>query len=266
MSRTLPRPPPDPAGRAGAGPWRRLGQVLVASYLVGLTLFALVLVLGTDFLERLRYLVEPSLGPWPSRHVAEMLAYHRAMDGSVPTGAVIFLGDSITQGLATTAIAPWSVNFGIGHLTARELAAHLDQYRSLERASAVFLMIGINDLAHRGGPRLESDLDALAAALPANKPLVWSAILPTWAPGIDAGRIAAVNRAIATICGRRPGCLYLDTEPAFLAGGEALLRDGLHPNDAGYAVWIGLLRSACATAIGAGACFSTATGTASSLP
>jgi len=37
-------------------------------------------------------------------HYKRMMVYHRYMEGSVPDGAVLFIGDSITQGLCVVAV------------------------------------------------------------------------------------------------------------------------------------------------------------------
>ena len=44
------------------------------------------------------------------------------MDSLVPVGATVFIGDSITQGLATSAVVPLSVNYGIGGDTTQDSA------------------------------------------------------------------------------------------------------------------------------------------------
>ena len=125
----------------------RLRRRLWVGYLLLLHIFAAVLVFKTDFLPRLT----SKLGNSPVKsdpYIADMLKHQRWMDDAVPTGAVIFLGDSIVQGLATAAVAPASVNYGIGTATTVDLIGALPSYRSLERAGSVVLSIGINDLAH----------------------------------------------------------------------------------------------------------------------
>jgi lysophospholipase L1-like esterase len=168
------------------------------------------------------------------------------MDASVPAGAAIFLGDSITQGLATAAVAPYSVNYGIGSATTGELLDNLPVYKSLRRAGAVFLLIGINDIGRGQTIGLEGRLQAIADAIPAGVPLVWSAIMPAYVDRADPEAIRQANRAIARTCAARPGCVYVDTGALSDA---ALFSDGVHPNTAGYAVWIGALRDAYAKVV-----------------
>ena len=49
-----------------------------------------------------------------SSRYAKILAYHKRIDSNIPDDAVIFIGDSITEGLAVSSISPVSVNYGIG--------------------------------------------------------------------------------------------------------------------------------------------------------
>ena len=140
-------------------------------------MFAAVLVIKTDFLSRLSAKLEnPAPGPDP--HIAKMLQHQRWMDDAIPAGAVIFLGDSITQGLATAAVAPTSINYGIGTSTTADLIGALPTYKSLERAGTVVLAIGINDLARGMRSDLTSRYQQIVATLPSAASLVWSSLLP----------------------------------------------------------------------------------------
>ena len=221
-------------------------------YVLSLHALIYVLVTGTDFLPgfKARYLDRRVIY---NPHGQRTLAFHRYMDGSVPDGAVIFLGDSITQGLATSAVAPDSVNFGIGSITTFELLDNLRWYQSLQRASAVFLNIGINDIGRGSTEGLTERLKAIADAIPASTPLIWSGIMPVYTGTIDPKDIEATNRSIRTFCTERPRCTYVDSAKVFGPEGDALFLDGLHPNDLGYARWIAALRPAYEQAMGRGA-------------
>ena len=59
------------------------------------------------------------------------------MDGLIPEGATIFIGDSITQGLATSAVSNQSVNYGIGSDTTLGVLKRLPYYNSMNSAKAV---------------------------------------------------------------------------------------------------------------------------------
>ena len=202
-----------------------------------------LLVFKTDFIPRVKAKFFATSAT-TNQHGERMIVYHQAMDGSVPPGATIFLGDSITQGLATAAVSPVSVNYGIGSETTSELLANLPKYKSLERASVAFLMIGINDIGQGKTEGLTTRLQAIASAIPRQLPLVWSGIMPAYSDRIDPAQVTSANRAIQEICAARGRCIYVDTQELLAAGGAKLFRDGVHPNDRGYAIWISALRKA----------------------
>src|SRR6478736_3871224 len=62
--------------------------------------------------------------------ITMMRGVHEWMDASVPAGATIFLGDSITMALATAAVAPYSVNYGISWQRSDQLIKSMDIYQS----------------------------------------------------------------------------------------------------------------------------------------
>ncbi len=219
-------------------------------YLLALHVLLAVLVWKTDAVAPLRIRLSAS-DPEAATHVAHMVAYHRAMDPSVPDGAALFLGDSITQSLATAAVAPHSINYGIGFATTRDLLAHMPVYRSLSRASVVFLMIGVNDLLMGRNEGLHDRLRQMALALPADRKLVWSGIMPVTSGQVPREQIAAANEVIRAACATRPRCSYVDTT-TLLGDDRSLMRDGVHPNEQGYARWIAALKAAAETPLAPG--------------
>ena len=221
----------------------KLKRGLFLAYIICVHLLIALLIFKTDFIPK----VKAKLFATPATtnpHGERMIVYHQAMDASVPSGATIFLGDSITQGLATAAVSPASVNYGIGSETTSELLANLPKYQSLERASVAFLMIGINDIGQGKTDHLPTRLQAIAAAIPRELPLVWSGIMPAYSDKIDPAQVTAANRVIQEICAARDRCIYVDTQELLAAGGTNLFRDGVHPNDRGYTIWISALRKA----------------------
>ncbi len=76
----------------------------------------------------------------------QTVAFHRRMDDCVPDQAVLFIGDSFIQGLCVTEVAAKSINYGIGGDTTEGLLARLPHYPSLNRARAVVVSVGENDL------------------------------------------------------------------------------------------------------------------------
>lgn len=194
----------------------------------------------------------------PREYVLETMEYHRRADPHVPPGAVVFMGDSIVQSLATSAVAPSAVNYGIGTLSTTALLDHLAIYAtSLQRASAVVFSIGVNDVATGRAAGLAERYRMLLGAVPPRTPVVVSAIGPVLR-GEKAlemtGEIGRINKALREMCARREACRYVDTWALF-AGPENgfdpgyFMADGLHLSRQGYDAWIGALRTALREAL-----------------
>lgn len=216
-------------------------RFLFLAYLTALHLLLGGLVINTDLRAILQHWVNGTAAP--NAHVQRMVRFHATMDPFVPAGAAIFLGDSITQGLATTAVAPDSVNYGIGALTTRDLLNNLSLYQSLARSRAIFLMVGINDIGQGATQGLQQRLQKISEGLPREVPLVWSAVMPSRRPA-DRPGVEEANAAIAKLCSARSHCIFVDTDRLFSGGGASFYEDNIHPNAAGYAAWIGALRAA----------------------
>lgn len=190
-----------------------------------------------------------------TEHYTRMLRYHRRMDGHVPDQSVIFIGDSITQGLCTDAVTQPSVNYGIGSDTTVGVLGRLTTYsNSLSRASAVVLAIGVNDLLFRDNREIAENYRRILEHLPAATPVVCSALLPindrTYARGtpVTRERISDLNRLLRDVCAAFPRCVFVDAGPQ-LADTDGNLRadledgDGIHLNAPGNRIWSEVLRA-----------------------
>jgi len=226
---------------------------VTVSYLIVLHVVAASLIV-TDFIPKVK--VSMGLGATveltPNPHVPDMIRYHQWMDESVPDKAAIFVGDSITEGLATAAIAPYSVNFGIGGENTAQFIDAIPTYRSLARASVIFLAIGINDIINSEQDMktgLNDRFRKIVKMLPEKTPLVWSAVMPVRRKGILLSDITDANNMIKTSCEKRGNCTYVDTW-RFLAdrNGKMIdrffLDDGVHLSPEGYRAWIAELKQA----------------------
>lgn len=189
-----------------------------------------------------------------TEHYTRMLRYHRRMDGHVPDQSVVFLGDSLTQGLCTDAVAQPSVNYGIGSDTTVGMLGRLTTYsNSLNRASAVVLAIGVNDLLFRDNREIAENYRRILERLPAGTPVVCSALLPinehTYARGtpVSNARIAELNQLLRDQCAAFPRCVFVDARSQ-LVDSDGNLRssledgDGIHLNAAGNRIWSEVLR------------------------
>jgi lysophospholipase L1-like esterase len=175
---------------------------------------------------------------------------------SLDKAAVVMLGDSITEA------APWDeitncrsiVNRGVGGDTTAGVLGRLDGVLKLH-PRAVFLMIGVNDIA-LGVARREtlanyrSILDRLGAA---NVHTSVAFVLPvarSYSKWRNNATITSLNEEIDGLIAGRPGIGTVDLRP-LMRNGQGFLRedlsyDGLHLNAKGYAIW----RDAIAAEIG----------------
>ena len=183
--------------------------------------------------------------------VMVMQRYYEWTDYSVPHQSVVFLGDSITHGIAAEAVTPCAVNYGIRSARTDDLLKAIPSYKSLNHASAIFLAIGINDLGEGKQTGLEERFGEIIRLLPRETPLIWSAMMPTGTKetGIDLSSIREGNETIKSLCAKHARCIFVDTWPLFADANGQIFRklyldDGLHPSPDGYIVWRTALRSA----------------------
>jgi lysophospholipase L1-like esterase len=225
------------------------------AYLVFVHAILVLALVKPGLLSRLERRFGFGAAPEITDHFVRMVSYHDRMDGNVPAGAVVFIGASHVQGLFTDAVAMPSVNYGIGGDTTVGLLSRLSRYRCLDRAAAVVLAIGMNDLARRDNTKIVANYQHILRALPPALPTVVTALFPVDAesmtdplPGVSNARIAGVNRALAGLCATDPRCAFLDIG-ASLADKEGNLSkanhvgDGVHLNNEGYRIWIEALKT-----------------------
>lgn len=207
----------------------------------------ILLIIGTAIIVRSHLHGEPS--NILEQHLNNMLAFQRWADPQVPANAVIFLGDSITQGLATAAVTPYSVNYGIGGENTAQLLAALPSYQSLAHVSTIVLEIGINDYIQGIQDGIIDRYRNIVAVLPKENTLFWNAILPVRQDIVRLMDLIDTNRIIKTLCEERKNCFYIDTWK-FLTDKEGniiseyFLDDGIHLSVKGYQQWILALQSA----------------------
>jgi len=162
-------------------------------------------------------------------------------------GAVVFAGDSLTAGF------PWAEAFpgftvrnrGIDGNTTFDLAKRLDTLTA-DQPYAIFLMIGVNDLANGATPDdTAARIDAILARLRELSPrsiLYVQSLLPAMTPAGEqiTGGIPQLNTRLRAVAQSR-GAEYIDLH-SLLADEEGLLRREyargvLHVNARAYAVW-----------------------------
>jgi lysophospholipase L1-like esterase len=164
-----------------------------------------------------------------------------------PTGRVVFLGDSITEGGLWQEWFPSldCVNRGIGGDTIDHLRTRLDS--AIDAPAAVFLLIVTNDLGlDRSVDRVAADLGSLVGEIrdrAPKVPLFIQSVMPR--QGRFATRILELNVRYREIA-EWAGAVYIDLWPALADENHCLraefTRDRLHLTGAGYAAWVELLR------------------------
>ena len=175
-------------------------------------------------------------------------------------GAVVFLGDSITQGwgggLAAAFPGMKVANRGISGDTTRGVLIRLqDDVLALDPA-AVVLLIGTNDLDEGATPEIiAGNLTLMLAAMKRHNPrmpIVLCLVFPSSeSMRRPAEKIKAVNALYLAAVKNDPQVIPLDTWTLFAdPNGNAIAAefpDLLHPNEAGYAKWAAALRPLFAT-------------------
>lgn len=169
--------------------------------------------------------------------------------------ALVFLGDSITQGFGDDFKNAFPgaklANRGISGDTTRGMLLRLaDDVLALDPAGVVMLM-GTNDLEEGAAPEaIAANVKAIVAAIEARNPrtpIVLCQVFPSAAEKQrPADKIKEVNRLVAEGVKGDPRVRLVDTWTLFAdAKGDAKpeeFPDLLHPNDAGYAKWVAAIR------------------------
>ena len=179
---------------------------------------------------------------------------------------VVFMGDSITDGWGrgTGTFFPGKpyVNRGISGQTTPQMLVRFRPDVIALKPKVVVILAGINDIAQNTGPTtpeaIQDNLMSMVDLAEANGiQVVLASITPAyafgWRPGLEpAGKIRAMNNWMRDYAERR-GLVFLDYHSA-LTNGEGgfkaeLSSDGVHPNEAGYAIMVPLAEKAIAQAL-----------------
>ena len=225
---------------------------ILAIYLILIHFLVLLILVKSNFIDR----VERKIGTKTSNqefsnHYYEMLAYHKRMDGNIPQGAIIFIGDSLTQSLAVSAIVPSAVNYGIGNDTSVGGINRLNKYQSINRAKFVVITIGINDLKIRGEKEVALNFVKIIKSIPATTKIIFNSIHPVdenyiHCPNRKNKIINYLNLELKRICTEYSNVYYLDisnllTDNTGNLSNNYHIGDGVHLNSKGYEIWINSL-------------------------
>ncbi|MEM7013348.1 MAG: GDSL-type esterase/lipase family protein [Verrucomicrobiota bacterium] len=175
-------------------------------------------------------------------------------------GALVFLGDSITQGWGDNMGGAFEgvkvANRGISGDTTRGMLVRLEEDVLALNPSGVVMLMGTNDLEEMAEPEtIANNLKLIIAALKkhnADMPIVLCQVFPSSASKKrPADKIKAVNALYAAAVKGDPQVTVLDTWTLFAnENGDAKKEefpDVLHPNKLGYFKWAAALRPILAT-------------------
>lgn len=187
----------------------------------------------------------------PSDHYRYKTRAHQTIDPMVADQAIVFIGDSITEGLNTSMVANNSVNYGISNDTTYGVLQRIQLYRSLGYAAVIVLAIGVNDLTFRSVEDTARDYALIIDRFPEGRVALLSAVLPvdenTGWTGLNQ-KIDQLNLRISELAERNKSVFLLDASAQFKDADGNLKRslhlDGVHLNNAGYRLWINALKTA----------------------
>ncbi len=186
---------------------------------------------------------------WAERHAQ----WARSSDHD--QGAVVFLGDSITQGwnsLAQDFPDMHVANRGIGGDTTRGVLYRLNADVLSLKPKAVVLLIGTNDIGNGARPDDVADnIEAIIRALRksnVNLPIIICRVMPRSDQNLRfASNVRKLNTMIDQLAKTQTNAVECDTWSLFAAsdGGcqpEFFRDDLLHLNQKGYAKWAAALK------------------------
>ena len=193
-------------------------------------------------------------GDWFDKVWSQRRAEFRARR-EADRGALVFLGDSITQGWTDLAqrFGRWKcANRGISGDTTRGVLYRLQEDVLDLKPAAIVLLIGTNDIGLGADPEdvagnVRAILQACQRANPA-MPVVVCKVMPSHASRQrPADKIRRLNALVDEVVREFPQCRRCDTWTPF-ADAEGNARpeefpDLLHPNAAGYAKWAAALEA-----------------------
>jgi len=180
--------------------------------------------------------------------------------GQQDTGALVFFGDSITQGWGDDFRGKFPgvklANRGISGDTTRGMLVRLDEDVLAFDPQGVVMLMGTNDIDEGASPAtIASNIRLIIEKLNEHRPkmpVVLCAVMPSSAEKKrPAATIRALNELLAEIAADHPQVTLVDTWTMFAdEKGDAKSEefpDLLHPNAAGYDKWAKALRPILAT-------------------
>ena len=178
--------------------------------------------------------------------------FYKRLDEQLSPKSVLFVGDSMVQGLAVSEISEKAINFGIGTDTVSGVRTRLEEYKSKNSSECLFISVGINDLLQRHSVASTlQEFTNLFRSLSKHPKVLIGEILPvrSLSPKLERvnGEISALNSMLAQEIENYDNVLLVKQYDIFLERGNELsdayhIGDGLHLNAAGNRRWIDHLK------------------------
>ncbi len=219
-------------------------KLFVSSYLILIHILLLVLIIKSDTYQEIsRHWQQPKESFDRCYH--NIAAFYRRVDKNVKNGSVIFIGDSLIQGMAVTSVTPNAVNFGIGEDTTLGVLARIKHYDSIETTKQLVIAIGHNDLKYRTPVIIAKNIENIILSVPRTIPITLSAILPITEQFVSYtsnAQIAQLNQHVALMASKFPNVNFININDKLMddSGLKAIfhLGDGVHLSKKGYHVWL----------------------------
>ena len=232
-------------------------RTMLTGYLIALHLLLALILWKSDFIPRVMSRLTGKRHPEElTKHFHDMRAYHARSATLVPKGSVFFIGDSTIQSLCVDEVIQPAVNYGIGGDTTAGVLERMGDY-AFDRAAAVVLCIGDNDLRFRDPEAVVANMEKIVARIDARLPVIISSVLLVDASARDAlrgenTRLSRLNALLRHLTGNSPRLSFVDHSNLTQEGQlrrDLHVGDGMHLNNEGNRILAGNLRTAVLSAL-----------------
>lgn len=199
------------------------------------------------------YLVDKSNVSPQYYFVESTHAFYKRQDGQLSQKSVLFVGDSMIQGLAVSEVYPDSINFGIGTDTIEGVDRRIDEYQVVGNIDCLVIHVGVNDLLFGQSPASAiNDMYALLSGLDSLPRVFVGELLPVKKvkPKLEhvAPKILEFNTLLAFEIEKFSNVTLIKQHDVFLnedgnARKSDYVNDGLHLSTKGNLKWAKHIKS-----------------------